>query len=109
MALSEDQRRKLEERALADGIDAGALIAAAEQELAGGEPGGEPSGVPGSGVELPKLFQYHLPFVRVREVRRRWLGLTEAFPGDEAIASEWSMQHGGEGPAAPDGAGPDET
>lgn len=36
-----------------------------------------------------KLFQYHLPFMKVRELRAR-LGFTEAFDGDDENAAEWA-------------------
>jgi hypothetical protein len=91
MALTNEQRSKLESEAKRRGVDPVALIREAESLS---EPGAKPGAT--SGGELPKLFMYHLPFVRVREVRQRWLGLTEAFPGDESIASEWAAEHGAE-------------
>jgi hypothetical protein len=99
MPLDPQQREALERAARENGVDPADLIKAAEEELAGAEPkpdgkpttkdarGGEPAS-----SEPPKLFQYHLPFVRVREVRKVWLKLDEPFPGDEEIAAEWAAK-----------------
>lgn len=98
MQLDDQQRARLREVATREGIDPEELIAAAESEdderpTSAGEEAA--SGAAPANVEPPKLFQYHLPFVRVREVRRVWLGLTEAFPGDDEIASEWAAKFSG--------------
>lgn len=96
MPLTEQQRAALQAEAKKRGVDPNKLIAEAEGVVAerdGKQPKGEPT-APGAG-EPPKLFMYHLPFVRVREVRQVWLGLTESFPGDEEIASDWAAKHGG--------------
>jgi hypothetical protein len=36
---------------------------------------------------------YLLPFVTVAEVRQKFLGLTESFPGDKSVASDWATAH----------------
>lgn len=90
MALSEAQRAKLEAEARSRGLDPAKLIEAAEKragKTAG--PDAEPSGAD----EPPKLFQYHLPFVTVKEVRSKWLGLSAPFAGDDEVASDWSARH----------------
>lgn len=92
MPLSAEQKAKLQAEAARRGIDPAKLIAAAERAIDADSAGPEArSSAPG---DPPKLFQYHLPFVTVREVRQKWLGLTESFPGDSAIASEWAAKHG---------------
>ena len=105
MPLSDKQRALAIEEAKRRGIDEAALIAEMER-LADEKPDAksdDAKGKPPSG-EPPKLFMYHLPFVRVREVRQVWLGLTESFPGDDEIASEWAAKHGAD--AAPAGTPP---
>jgi hypothetical protein len=94
MALNAAQRAKLTAEARRRGIDPAKLIAAAEAQL---EKQSTSSSSPESAQasEMPKLFQYHLPFVTVGEVRRRWLGLDESFAGDDEVASDWAAKHGG--------------
>lgn len=70
--------------ARSEGIDPQRLISVAERDNAPTQ---------GKNSEI-KLFQYHLPFVKVREVRQ-YLGFTEAFPGDDEVAGDWAMKHGG--------------
>lgn len=98
MPLTNNQRKALAAEARANGVDPADVIA--EAERMSGAPG--PSGrheAPDD--EPPKLFMYHLPFVRVREVRQRWLGLTESFPGDDEIAAKWAAKFVG-GTTPPD-------
>lgn len=110
MALTEQQKAALEAEAARQGVDAEELIAEAEV-IAGGadERPAKDSATKGavSSSEPPKLFQYHLAFVRVREVRKIWLGLEESFPGDDEIAAEWAAKHGGgSGGGAPPASAP---
>lgn len=106
--LTEDQKNKLRTRAADSGVDPDALIAEAEKITSASDQTGNAAPSPGSApTDPPKLFQYHLPFVTVREVRQVWLGLTEAFPGDNRVAAEWAAEHGGGSspvatPATPD-------
>ena len=101
MPLSPEQRAALEAEADRRGVDRAALIREAEALVDGGdeqEPSqrGGNADAPPSG-EQPKLFMYLLPFVKVREVRQKWLGLTESFPGDNEVASKWALKMGGGG------------
>ena len=99
MPLDQQQREALERAARENGVDPADLIKAAEEEIGGAEskPDGKPAtkaapaGEPVNS-EPPKLFQYHLSFVRVREVRKVWLKLDEPFPGDDEIAAEWAAK-----------------
>lgn len=106
--LTEDQKNKLRTRAADVGVDPDALIAEAEKIGYVSNQAGNATPLPKSApADPPKLFQYHLPFVTVREVRQVWLGLTEAFPGDDRVAAEWAAEHGGgsspvAAPAPPD-------
>ena len=107
MPLSDSQRAALEKAAVENGVAAADLIAAAEEEMSAverEEPSAVKSSASSSSTDPPKLFQYHLAFVRVREVRRVWLGLDEPFPGDNEIAAEWAAKFSGpaSGPAATD-------
>lgn len=91
--LSAEQRAAIEAVAKREGVDPKELAAAAQDIVDGKDPA--PDAPAGGGKEQPKLFMYLLPFVTVKEVRQRWLGLTDDFPGDRAVASEWAMEHGG--------------
>lgn len=97
MPISDQQRKRLEVIATEKGLDLDELIAEAEKMLAsrtapaGVKPAGDkppPASTPASATstsaapEQPKLFQYHLPFVTVNEVRQKWLGL-EAWSDDD--------------------------
>ena len=98
MPLSDSQRAALEKAAVENGVAAADLIAAAEEEMSAverEEPSAVKSSASSSSTDPPKLFQYHLAFVRVREVRRVWLGLDEPFPGDNEIAAEWAAKFSG--------------
>lgn len=61
----------------------------------------------GASSDLPKLFQYHLPFIRVRELRKIWLGLEERVEDDDMLCGEFAVKHGGGMTigTGPDGAG----
>lgn len=94
--LTDKQRGALEAKAKERGVDPAKLIAEAEAIMSGGKSvSTAPSDDPGA--EKPKLFMYLLPFVTVREVRERWLGLMDSFPGGEEIASAWAAKQGGSG------------
>ena len=86
MPLTTNEEKELIAEAERSGVDPQRLIAVAKQ-LADGNL---------AGPDQPKLFKYLLPFVTVKEVRSRWLGLTDGFPGDATVAAEWAVKHGGE-------------
>ena len=92
MPLSPEQTKQLRAIAADEGVNAERLIAVAE-----GVSNEPPAG---ARTDDQKLFMYLLPFVRVKEVRSRWLGLTDAFPGDDQVASDWATAHpmGGQDP-----------
>lgn len=97
--LTDEQRDALEAAAKEAGVDPDDLIKEAES-LSSGPPRAE-SSEDAATKEQPKLFMYLLPFVRVREVRKIWLGLDESFPGDNEIASAWAAKQGGGGGETP--------
>jgi hypothetical protein len=90
--LTEQDRQKLQQVAATEGVDPAALVSAAEKLADGQDAGGMPGTTPQSD-QGPKLFMYLLPFVLVKEVRSKWLGLADAFPGDLSIASDWATAH----------------
>lgn len=90
MALSEEQKARLRTEAGKRGIDPDKLIAAAEAEPSDDSSSGSRSPAPTG--EQPKLFMYLLPFVTVREVRQKWLGLTDSFSGDGEVAAKWAAK-----------------
>lgn len=95
MALSSEQRAALKAEAERRGVDVDELIAAAELELEGDDAGDEKNKTAGKAAPAaaaapaqPPLYQYHLPFVTVNEVREKWLGLGPV-AGGEMYAGEW--------------------
>lgn len=112
MPLSQQQRERIVEEAERRGVDPEKLLAeaerlVAEQTKAGQDEGRTPSEAADKGAaaaksgELKPLYQYHLPFVRVNEVREIWLGLPP-IDGGEEIASKWAArQLASEGATAP--------
>lgn len=107
--LTPEQRKQLSAAAIAAGKDPAKLLALADH-MSGGATDAGGSDVSGDGKtakhgakgdektndgapDKPKLFMYLLPYVKVREVRRVFLGLNEAFPGDDEIASDWASKH----------------
>lgn len=94
MQLNDKQRALLESEAKRRGVDPAALIREAEKISASRSVRSENT-EDAPDKEQPKLFMYLLPFVRVREVRKIWLGLDESFPGDDEIASAWAAKQGG--------------
>lgn len=98
--LTPEQKAALAQVAEREGVDPQELVSAAERIVAADAGGGQKPAPATPGAEIgksapPKLFMYHLPFVTVKEVRQRWLGLTDSFAGDAAVASEWAADHGG--------------
>lgn len=93
MALSSQQRAALEREARRRGIDAAALVREAEALSQDDDAGDDdaPSDNAAKPAAAPTdrpLYQYHLPFVTVNEVRTRWLGLGPV-AGGEVYAGEW--------------------
>lgn len=110
MPLSKQQEEKVRAYAQANGLDEERLVQEASkvQDSDAGQVAQEGStpnsgGPPSSSTEKPKLFQYHLPFVTVKEVRQNWLGLTDPFPGDNEVAAEWSAKYEGSSEPPPEG------
>lgn len=95
MSLSDEDRAALEALAKEHGVDADALIAEAEKAAEEDEqgPASKNADAAPSGGEEVKLFQYHLSFVTVRELRQKFLRLTEPFPDDGLPCVVWQMKH----------------
>lgn len=87
MALTDQQKEALRAAAEREGVSYEELLAAADGE-AGGETEGSASGKP--------LFERMLigafPYVRVRELRKHWLGLDESLPDDELTCLEHELK-----------------
>lgn len=100
MPLSPEQVTALRAAAEREGVDPDALVAAAETGASGADQ--KDTGASPTATEPPKLFQYHLPFVLVRELRSKWLGLDERIADDEMLCAEFALKHGGApAPSAP--------
>ncbi len=119
MRLSPEQRARLVTEATRLGVDPDELIAAAEEELGADDQGDtqsgpqranppdkakaaaaeakvEPSSVAKDPKLKPPLYQYHLPFVTVNEVRTIWLELPEVAGGDMNAAKYAAQQLAGD-------------
>lgn len=92
--LTDLEKQQLKAIAESEGVDADRLLEVA-QGLRGEDAGGEDDApAPAAqGDKGPKLFMYLLPFVKVGEVRAKFLGLDEPFPGDDQVASDWAREH----------------
>lgn len=86
--LSEAQIATIRAEAAKRGIPEAALLQAAERLASGGAPGA------GGGAEPPKIYQYHLPFMRVFEIRQL-IGLTERIANDDLLCGEFMSRFGG--------------
>ena len=107
MALPDSMRRRIEDEAAKRGADPAKAIAEAErlhsdaqtEEKAGAESGAGKASADAEG-DFPAPFKSqlligHLPFIRVRELRALWLGLTESLPDDDLTCGEFQRKHGG--------------
>jgi hypothetical protein len=109
MPLTKEQEDAVRAEATRRGIDPEKLIKAADlasrdkNRDSGGSKAADDSG---ASSDQPKLYQYHLPFVTVREVRQVWLGLKEPFKGDDEIAAEWAAKFAGTGSKPDDDSAP---
>lgn len=106
MSLTAQQRVALATVAKERGVDEAALIAEAEKIAAARDvtpTPAKPTPAPEKPVaaagttsapEQPKLFQYHLPFVTVDEVRTIWLGLAAWGPdkGGDDVAAAFALK-----------------
>lgn len=118
MAITPEQRTKLEALAKERGLDVDELLAQAEQIAAARAKASPPAAttppspaaantptsVAAPDDAQPKLFQYHLPFVTVNEVRTKWLGLDAwdaADGGDDNAAAFAAAQAGAPAPSPP--------
>ena len=95
--MTPDQEARLRARAEAEGLDAEALVALARTAAPSTADAPEPD-APKTEV---KIYQYHLPFMRVRELRA-FIGLSERIPDDDALCGEFLARHGGALVSGPD-------
>lgn len=108
MALSAKQLSKIRGLAQELGLSPADLIAEAEglaSQTKPDSPSSDSTGdAPSDGKPIfERLLIGAFPFIRVRELRQNWLGLTERVPDDEMMCGEFAAKHGGgqPGPAAP--------
>lgn len=102
MALPDTTRKRIKDEAEKRGADPAKAIAEAERIAAGREPAERPGGeqpMPGKPV-ADRLLIGFLPFIKVRELRAEWLGLSERIPDDELTCGEYQLKHGGAGQSA---------
>lgn len=97
--LTEKQRAALTAAAKAKGVDPDELIK--EAEAVSGSKDDTKGEAPSTAksAEPKPLYQYHLPFLTVNEVRMVWLGL-DAMPGGDVNAAKYAAaQTAGSSPA----------
>ena len=110
--LPDDVRQRIEAEAKRRGIDPREAIAEAERlSKSKAQPSNEKTSE--SSSESPgdtgrpvadRLLIGFLPFIKVRELREHWLGLTERIADDELTCGDYQLKHGGAGqPTAPEG------
>jgi hypothetical protein len=94
MPLSPEQEQRIRAAAIEKGLDPDRAVKLASEPL--------PTEGKGSAPAEIKVFQYHLPFLRVNELRA-YLQLPADAPDGEQFCGEWLKVHGGilAGPTAP--------
>lgn len=104
MAVTPAQKAALEKAASTLDVSVDVLLEVAEEELAKSPTQEKPSddeGKPEDKVEAKpageaKVFQYHLPFMTVAEVRSQ-IGLpTDGVPDAGLVTGAWLAKHGGQ-------------
>jgi len=118
VALTPEQVEKVRAAAEEAGVDPERLLAVAQREHGAPEkdksgPNGTEGKPGGAGGAAPKerqqLYQYHLPFVTVREVRdylrSGGIVLDDAFAGDPRVAAAWAAETAGKAEPAPNAGG----
>lgn len=98
MRLDPAAEQRIRAEAVKRGVDPAAAIAHAES-LAPKDPPApsQDAAAPDKGARplFDRLLLGALPFVRVREFRSVWLGLTERIPDDDLMCGEFAAKHGG--------------
>lgn len=106
MAITPEQKAKLEATAQSMDVSVDVLIEIAEDELSKRKPEDEQpddaQGKPKPDDAKPageiKVFQYHLPFMTVAEVRKT-IGLApDGVPDASMVTGAWIAKHGGSAP-----------
>lgn len=93
MPLPDTIRKRIEAEAVKRGVDPSQAVAKAET-LSTDEPKtSDPEGG-GSRPVADRLLIGFLPFIKVRELRELWLGLSERIPDDEMTCGDYQLKHG---------------
>lgn len=101
MPLDPQQRERIEAEAEKRGADPAKAVAEAER-IAGSRDKAKPAAdgavAPATGKPTFELLLIGvLPFIRVRELRKEWLGLAESLPDDDMTCGAFAAKYGGAG------------
>ena len=100
MPLDASTMKRIRDEAMKRGADPEKALAEAERLRASSTPK-----APAAEADAPaekngrpladRLLIGFLPFIKVRELRSEWLGLSERIPDDEMTCGEYQLKHGG--------------
>ena len=93
MPLDAEMRAKVRALAQEMGEDPDEAEGMADEETAGVPRAKEsPEARAATAAEPPKIFAYHLPYMRANEIRRS-IGLPEDAPDGDLMSGEWLAKH----------------
>lgn len=99
MPLPESTRKRIESEAAKRGADPAKAIAEAERLIKPSVDAESEAATAGKPV-ADRLLVGFLPFIKVRELRAEWLGLSERIADDELTCGDYQLKHGGAGQPA---------
>jgi hypothetical protein len=109
MPLDQITEKRVRDMAEAKGMDPDEAVSQAESRMAAKAPAPKPEAdaEPAPGGKYPtfeRLLIGAFPFIKVRELRQNWLGLTERVEDDEMFCGDFAAKHGGaaSAPATPE-------
>ena len=99
MALPDTTRKRIEAEAAKRGVDPAKALAASERISKPSAPTESKAVATGKPL-ADRLLIGFLPFIKVRELRAEWLGLSERITDDDLTCGEFQAKYGGAGQSA---------